>query len=92
MTLSVGGSATLSASVLPSDAINKNVIWTSSDDSVLTVDANGKVTAVTSGIATVTVTTEEGNFAAKCTIIVVAGDSTGTNGGFDEFNESDFDW
>lgn len=92
LTLSVGGTATLSASVLPSDAINKNVTWTSSDDSVLTVDANGKVTAVTSGIATVTVTTEEGNFAAKCTIIVVAGDSTGTNGGFDEFNESDFDW
>lgn len=49
-------------SVRPSDASNKNVFYTSSDDSVATVSANGTVTAVGNGVAVITVTTEDGGF------------------------------
>lgn len=55
LALTVGGSETLTATVLPDDATNKNVTWESSDSRVATVDENGKVTAVKQGTATITV-------------------------------------
>lgn len=69
-TILVGGSETLTASVLPDDATNRNVNWISSDASVATVDANGKVTAVKAGEATITVTTEDGGKTATCRVTV----------------------
>lgn len=60
----------LTATVEPADAVNKNVTWSSDDTSVATVDEDGKVTAVAAGTATITVTTEDGNEAAACTVIV----------------------
>lgn len=71
-TLTVGASETLKATVSPEDASNKEVTWSSSDTSVATVDAQGKVTAVDAGKAVITVTTEDGNHRAQCTITVVA--------------------
>ena len=68
--LFTGGSATLTATVEPSDAANQNVTWASSDPSVATVDAAGKVTAVAPGTATITVTTADGGFTATCTVTV----------------------
>ncbi len=68
--LFTGGSATLTATVEPSDAANQNVTWASSDPSVATVDAAGKVTAVAPGTATITVTTADGNHTATCTVTV----------------------
>ena len=56
--LTVGGSDTLTANVLPADAADKNVTWVSSDSEVATVDANGKVTAVKAGNATITVSVD----------------------------------
>lgn len=56
--LTVGGSDTLTANVLPTDAADKNVTWVSSDSEVATVDANGKVTAVKAGNATITVSVD----------------------------------
>ena len=53
--LTTGSSATLTATVEPDDATNKNVTWESSDSRVATVDENGKVTAVKQGTATITV-------------------------------------
>lgn len=53
LSLAVGESATLTAMVKPDDATDKNVTWTSSDESVAKV-ADGKVTAVKSGKATIT--------------------------------------
>ena len=68
--LFTGGSATLTATVEPSDAANQNVTWASSDPSVATVDAAGKVTAVGAGTATITVTTVDGGKTAACTVTV----------------------
>ena len=61
-------SETLTATVAPAGATNKNVIWTSSEPTVATVDANGKVTAKSTGIADITVTTEDGGKTATCRV------------------------
>ena len=68
--LEAGQSLTLVATVLPEDATNKNVTWSSSDDKVATVDATGKVTAVAEGEATITVTTQDGAKTATCVVTV----------------------
>ena len=75
-TLTVGGSETLTANVQPSNATNKAVNWSSNPTSVATVDSNGKVTAVGEGTATITVTTQDGNKTATCTVTVNAAPPT----------------
>lgn len=70
MTLVKGESQTLSTEILPSNATNQKVTYTSSNAKVATVDENGKVTAVGEGTATITVTTEDGGFTAICTVTV----------------------
>ncbi len=72
MSLTVGGNGTLTATVAPEDAANKNVIWSSSNTAVATVDNSGKVTAVAVGEAVITVTTEEGEKTATCSVTVTA--------------------
>lgn len=61
---------TLTATVLPDNATNKNVVWSVTDENILAVDQNGKVTAILAGTAKVVVTTEEGGFTAECTVTV----------------------
>ena len=68
LSLSVGGSATLTATVTPANATVKTVTWRSSDALVITVK-NGVVTAVGVGTATVTATTSNGK-TATCTVTV----------------------
>lgn len=53
-TLTIGNSTTMKVSVLPETASGQTVTWKSSDESVATVDANGKVKAVKAGTATIT--------------------------------------
>ncbi len=67
LSLAVGESATLTATVKPDDATDKNVTWTSSDELVVKVD-NGKVTAIKSGKATVTA--KCGDKTAECVVTV----------------------
>ena len=55
--LLIGETLQLSAKVLPEDATNKKVRWTSSNNEIATVDANGLVTAISSGTVTITATT-----------------------------------
>ena len=74
--MKVGDSETLTATVAPTDATNKAVTWKSSKESVATVDAEGKVTAVAAGEATITVTTTDGSFTATCTVTVEDPNST----------------
>ena len=70
--LTEGDKATLTATVFPDNATNKNVSWTSSDEKIATVSANGEVTAIAHGKATITVTTEDGAKTAKCEVTVNA--------------------
>lgn len=76
-----GQSAKITATVVPANATNKNVTWSSSNTDVATVD-NGIVTAVGNGEAIITVTTEDGGKTATCTVTVLIGDLNG-NGGVD---------
>ena len=70
LSLYTGQSETLAATVQPEDATNQSVTWKSSDDTIATVDSTGKVTAVGAGNATITVTTEDGEKTATCTVTV----------------------
>ena len=76
--LTEGGTGTLIATVEPNNATNKNVTWESSNTSVATVDANGEVTAVSAGTATITVTTADGGFTATCEVTVKPAEYTVT--------------
>ena len=71
-----GKSEQLIATVLPTNASNKNVTWSTSDASIATVDKNGVVTAVKEGTVTITVTTEDGNFKATCTVTISFNNNT----------------
>lgn len=74
--LAPGSVTTLKATIEPEDATYPEVTWSSSDESVATVDAGGKVTAVANGTATITVTTVDGGKTATCAVTVK--ESTGT--------------
>lgn len=76
--LFTGGSATLTATVEPSDAANQNVTWQSDNANVATVEG-GTVTAVSAGTATITVTTEDGAKTATCTVTVSRYSSGGSS-------------
>ncbi len=69
-TINVGNTFTITPTVTPDNATDKSVIWTSSDDTIATVDDNGNVTALMEGTATITATTNDGGFTAICTVTV----------------------
>ena len=87
--LTVGGTQTLTATVAPANATNKSVTWTTSNASVATV-ANGVVTAVGVGSATITATTTNGAKTASCAVTVAnpiaAASADGTIGAFTDAN------
>jgi hypothetical protein len=62
------GSSTLRATVSPSNAGNKAVTWSSSDEAVATVSSTGQVYAVGVGTARITATTVDGSFADTCVV------------------------
>ena len=68
LVLYTGGSETLKATVAPANATFKYVTWKSSNPAVATVDANGKVTAKSLGMADITVTTKDGGYTATCRV------------------------
>ena len=63
---------TLSATVLPENALNKNVVWSSSDSNIASVDSNGVVSGISTGNTTITVTTVDGGYTAQCSVSVSA--------------------
>jgi uncharacterized protein YjdB len=69
--LTVGESFKLTASVNPASAQNKSVTYTTSDDGVVRVAADGTVTALKIGTAVVTVTTVDGEYTDECVIEIV---------------------
>ena len=67
----IGNTLTLTATVLPADATDKSVSWSSSSDAVATVDASGKVTAVSKGTATIKAEAKDGSGKyASCSVTV----------------------
>jgi uncharacterized protein YjdB len=70
-TINVSGTQQLTATVLPANATNKTVSWSSGNSSVATVNSSGLVTAVAAGTAIITVTTQDGGKTAQSTITVV---------------------
>ena len=68
---SKGQTSQLSASILPSNAENKSIVWSTSNASVATVDNNGVVTAVANGNATITAAALDGSGkSGSCTVTV----------------------
>jgi len=71
--LDVGDEGTLTATITPDNASNKSINWESSDTGVATVDANGKVTAVSVGSTAITATAADGSGkSATCSVTVNA--------------------
>jgi hypothetical protein len=79
--INVGGSETLTATISPSNATNKNVTWYSSNGNIATVSSTGLVTAVAAGTATITVTTQDGSKTATCAVIATSGGGWGEDFG-----------
>jgi uncharacterized protein YjdB len=71
LTIEPGNTPSLIATVAPTSATNKNLVWSSNSPNV-TVDQSGGLKGVSPGIATITVTTENGGFKAFCTVLVNA--------------------
>lgn len=82
LNLKVGASKKITAVITPSDATNKNVIWTTENAAVATVTEDGlsaTVEAVGNGETRVIVTTEEGQLADTCVVTVTGGESAVDN-------------
>ena len=79
LTLSPKGTATLTATVSPTNAANKAVTWTSANKKIATVTSAGKITAVSYGKTTITATTKDGSKKAACTVWVLFKDVPLTN-------------
>jgi uncharacterized protein YjdB len=81
LSLSVGSTVQLKATVSPDNATNKEVTWSTSDEKIATVDDQGNVKGVAEGKATITVTTADGGFQDTCEVTVVRRSSGGGGGG-----------
>lgn len=72
LSLDTGKTGQLKATVAPANATNKGLNWASDNESIATVDSNGKVTAVKAGTANIKVGTKDGNKSAQCKVTVTA--------------------
>lgn len=83
-TLKLGETLTLTPTFKPTNATNKIVNWTSSDESIVAVDNAGEITGKKVGSAIITVTTQDGNKKATCTVTVIANE--GVDNGYNKEN------
>lgn len=75
----LGKTLTLTPTFNPSNATNKIVTWSSSDESVATIDNGGKITPKKIGSTIITVTSQDGNKKATCTVTVIETSSNNNN-------------
>lgn len=81
-TLEVGKTTTLTATVTPDNATDNRVTWTSSNENIATVDANGTVKALAAGTTAITATAADGSGkSATCTVTVTGGTTPSQPGG-----------
>jgi uncharacterized protein YjdB len=78
LSLLAGSTGSLTATVLPANATNKSVSYSSSNTVIATVNASGVVTGVAAGSATITATTDDGAMTSTCAITVTAPITTAT--------------
>lgn len=72
LTMTEGESVKLVASIVPADATDQALSWSSSNPAIASVDASGRVSALKEGAAIITVTTQDGNKVATCSVTVKA--------------------
>ena len=72
--MSVNETLTLTATLLPQNAINQNIIWTASNSNCTVV--NGLVTTVAAGECTITATSVDGGFTAACNLVILDDETT----------------
>ena len=77
----LGETLTLTPTFNPTTTTNKIVTWSSSDETVATVDNAGKITPKKIGSTIITVTSQDGNKKANCTVTVIASSSDNSNSG-----------
>ncbi len=70
LSMNVNENTVLRATVFPSNATNQNLNWYSSAPSIVSVNQDGSITAKDAGTAVITVTSQDGNKSANCTIVV----------------------
>lgn len=70
LTLASNKTSQLTCTVTPSDATNKNIKWSSSNNNVATVSSSGLVTSKSEGTAVITATSEDGGLKATCNVTV----------------------
>lgn len=71
ITINKGETKSLIATVLPDDASDKNIIWSSSDTNIAVVDDNGSITAINGGSAYIKATSADSKVTAECHITVI---------------------
>lgn len=78
--LTAGQSSTIVPNVLPANATDKTVIYSSSDSSVASVDQNGNVVGISNGVCIITVSTNENDGVKIATVVVNVGSSSSSGG------------
>ena len=71
LSLNIGESACLEATVLPENATTKAILWTSGNSEIVEVDANGRITAKAAGTTSVCATAQDGNGVSGCCTVTV---------------------
>lgn len=70
--VTIGGTVQLTASIIPANATNANIVWSTTDATKATVSSAGLVTAIVAGTAIITAITADGSKTASCTVSVVS--------------------
>jgi len=68
--IKIGDSFSITPTITPGSATDKKVTWSSSNNTIASVDTTGKVTGLNTGTATITATTHDGGLKAACTVTV----------------------